>query len=70
MISEMCPCPFCASDDILEIGAFDTFSVICLKCKSQGPIGQSANEAQGLWNQRIVYIGTSLLPLDYRDGDI
>lgn len=55
---ELCPCPFCGSDDLHGVQSSEKVQIECSRCSALGPfaIGDSQDErrngAAKLWNMR------------------
>ena len=47
-------CPFCSSSELtlIDLGLGDLWCVACV-CGSQGPTGQTTDEARELWSKRV-----------------
>lgn len=45
------PCPFCGGSDL----TFDENAavILCNRCGAEGPVGESDEHAESLWNQRV-----------------
>jgi len=45
-------CPFCGSDDLIEVRTAASFIILCLNCSATGPMAQTLEKAWEAWNQR------------------
>ena len=58
------PCPFCTSLDLrIKLNKHnddDLYCVICMNCKTEGPIGKSKEYARYRWNVRRLLDGNGI----------
>jgi Lar family restriction alleviation protein len=58
-MSELKPCPFCQSKDVLgkyavdEVNQLGTAYIVCMDCRARGPYEYGEQQARDAWNLRI-----------------
>lgn len=46
-------CPFCGTADLLGMQDEDTFFILCMECRTCGPVADSDEEAMLAWCERV-----------------
>ena len=52
MESELKPCPFCGGKKLAVFGCYEEYYVSCSGCFTEGPSGETYEEATEAWNRR------------------
>ena len=76
-------CPFCGSMGTVQMhrldiqhanytNHWDTFTILCVSCHGEGPIGETEADAKLKWNERVAKMGDWLAtvpPEQYNDHE-
>ena len=51
-MNELKPCPFCGGRKFSKFGWSDQYWITCTGCETEGPSGETPDEAIEAWNRR------------------